>query len=156
MDSEDQEILALWKTLLENNVMYILVGGFAVYFNGYSRFTGDLDLWIKDELSNRKNLQKALTQIGLGEIEGIETMQFVPGRSTILLESGFELDLMSSLKGFPSESFEECYRIAPVAIVSGIPVKFLHINDLIEEKKTLGRPKDMQDIIELEKIREGK
>lgn len=33
-----------------------------------------------------------------------------------------------------------------------VPVPFLHINQLIQNKKAINRPKDMIDVIELEKI----
>ena len=40
-----------------------------------------------------------------------------------------------------------------VTEIEGIPVRFLHYNHLIECKKAAGRPGDLLDIEELEKIR---
>ena len=37
--------------------------------------------------------------------------------------------------------------------LEGTNVPFLHINHLIQNKKTINRPKDQVDVIELEKIR---
>lgn len=48
MDIFDEEILNFWKALEEFSVKYILVGGFAINLHGYQRFTGDLDIWLKD------------------------------------------------------------------------------------------------------------
>ncbi len=36
---------------------------------------------------------------------------------------------------------------------NGVTVPFLHINDLIANKKAVARPKDQLDVLELEKIR---
>lgn len=156
MDVLDDEILSLWKLLDKNYVQYIMVGGFATNLHGFQRMTGDMDLWIKDTLENRKALRKVLIELEIGDFESIETSQLIPGWSTINLNSGFELDIMTSLKGFEQQSFDECYEISPTALILNIPVKFLHINHLIQAKKASARPKDLIDIIELEKIRSKK
>ena len=121
--------------------------------NGFSRTTDDLDLWLKDTLENRKRLRATLKELNVGDFEGLETTQMIPGFTTIVLNSGFILDLMTFIKGFEQGNFDECYELSPTAIIEGIPVKFLHINQLIKAKKSSGRPKDLIDVEELEKIR---
>lgn len=153
MDILDEEILNFWKALHTNEVSYIMVGGFAANLHGFQRTTGDLDLWIKDTKENRIKFRKTLKEVGIGDFESIETTQLIPGWTVLYFSSGFELDIMTSLKGFPSERFDDCYVISPTAEIENIPVKFLHINQLIEAKKAAGRPKDLLDVIELEKIR---
>ena len=59
---------------------------------------------------------------------------------------------MTSMKGLEDFSFDECYELASVAILEEIRVPFLHINYLLAYKKAVNRPKDLQDIDELEKI----
>lgn len=154
MDFLDEEILKLWKALYTNDVKYIMVGGFATNLNGFARMTDDIDVWLKDTLENRKKFRQALKEIDIGDFENIETTEFIPGWSTIYLNSGFELDIMSYIKGFEKENFDACYEAAPTAMIQNIPVKFLHINDLIRSKKHKPRPKDLIDIEELQKIRE--
>jgi hypothetical protein len=156
MDLLDDEILALWRSLSANNVKYIMVGGFATNLHGFNRMTADLDIWIKDDVVNRKNLRSALKEADLGDLESIETMDFLPGWSSILLNSGFELDIMTSLKGFAQNDFDSCYDAALTAIIHDIPVKFLNLEQLITEKKVAGRDKDHIDLIELEKIKKSK
>ena len=153
MDIFDQEILNLWKLLHQQDVKYIMVGGFATNLHGFSRTTQDLDLWIKDTKENRKKFREVLKQLDIGDFEALETTDLIPGWSSILLNSGIELDIMTSLAGFPSEKFDACYEISPTAEIHAVPVKFLHINELIEAKKKSARPKDLIDVIELEKIR---
>lgn len=153
MDILDEEILGFWKLLYFNKVAYIMVGGFATNLHGFQRTTGDLDLWIKDTLDNRKRFRKTLKEAAIGDIESIETTQLIPGWTVLSFPSGFELDIMTSLKGFSAERFDECYKLSPTALIEEIPVKFLHLNQLIEAKKAAGRSKDLLDVIELEKIR---
>lgn len=59
----DDELLRFWEALNENNVRYIMVGGFATRFHGFNRSTDDLDMWLEDTLENRKNLRRAFNQL---------------------------------------------------------------------------------------------
>ena len=94
-----EEIINIWKVFEVNNVKYITIGGFAVNIYGYSRNTGELDILIEDSLENRKNLRKAFIEIGIGDFESIETMQFIPGWTDFTLFFGLRLDVMTSIKG---------------------------------------------------------
>ena len=62
------------------------------------------------------------------------------------------MDIMTSMKGV-SLPFEESLKLAPIAEIEGVKVPFLHINQLIDNKKAVNRPKDQADVAELEKIR---
>ena len=64
MDIFDEDLLKFWRALNANNVNYIMVGGFAVNMHGYTRSTDDIDVWIKDDKENRKNLGKAMSEFG--------------------------------------------------------------------------------------------
>ena len=156
MDILDEDILSLWRSLNNNDVRYIMIGGFATNLHGYNRATNDIDLWIDDTLQNRKNLRKALKDQGSGDYDVIESMQFVPGWTDFQLNFGFKLDVMTSVKGLENIGFEECYNFAVIAEIEKIQVKFLHFNHLIICKKAMGRSKDLLDIEELEKIKKLK
>lgn len=152
MDIYDENFLSFWQTLNNNHVKYIMVGGFAVNMHGYIRATKDADMWIKDSKDNRINLRKAFIELGYGDFESLETMQFIPGWTEFYIGGGIVLDIMTSMKGLENYSFEECLKVASVADLNKILVPFLHINQLVENKKAVSRPKDKNDIIELEKI----
>ncbi|MBC7486342.1 MAG: hypothetical protein H7282_06300 [Cytophagaceae bacterium] len=153
MEILDQDLLNLWRNLNEFKVKYIMVGGFATNLHGFSRTTADCDIWIEDSLINRKNLRIALEKTEGDSFDYIERMDFVPGWTAIKLSSGLDLDIMTYLKGFPQESFEHCFIESSSALIYGLSIPFLHINHLIEAKRQAGRPKDLIDIIELEKIK---
>ncbi len=153
MDIYDEDVLNFWRCLNQFQVKYIMVGGFATNFHGYSRFTADIDIWIKDTNENRIALRKALEKSEQSNFEAIETMQFIPGWSTIFIASGIELDIMTSLKSFEQEKFDDCYKLAFHAEILDVDVPFLHINQLIEEKRNIARHKDLEDVEGLEKIR---
>ena len=62
---------------------------------------------------------------------------------------------MMDVKGLEKIGFDECYKYAVVAEIEGTLVRFLHYNHLITCKKAAGRPRDLLDIEELEKIRQA-
>jgi predicted nucleotidyltransferase len=153
MDIEDDELIELWRAFEKNKLKYIMVGGFASILNGYNRLTSDIDVWIKDTKENRKALQVSLQEIGLESLPDLEHVDFVTDWSSISLPSGFELDIMTSLKGFEQEKFDDCLLNSNEAIIENVSVRFSHINQLIESKKAANRLKDQLDIEELEKIK---
>lgn len=153
MDIFDEYILNLWKALQYFNVKYILVGGYAMNFHGFARFTGDMDIWIDDTLENRQALRKAFAKCDMGDYPMIETMQFVPGWTDFQLNNNFTIDIMVGMKGLEGYSFNDCLEMASVADFEGVSVPFLHINQLIENKKTVNRLKDQIDVQALEMIK---
>jgi hypothetical protein len=156
MDVYDQELLNFWRCLNQCKVQYIMVGGFATNLHGYSRFTSDVDIWIKDTKTNRKQLRLALEQSENYSFESIETMQFIPGWSSIYIASGIELDIMTQLKNFEQEKFDDCHKLAAIAEIYDVKVPFLHLNHLIDEKRKVARLKDLDDVEVLSKIRDMK
>jgi hypothetical protein len=154
MDVLNEELVRFWKALNDNDVRYIMVGGFATRFHGFNRNTDDLDMWLEDTLENRKHLRKAFSQLGYGDFASLETMQFVPGWTNFNVGGGVELDIMTGMKGLEDIPFDECLEMASIADLEGAEVPFLHINHLIANKRIVNRPKDQVDVIELEKIKE--
>ena len=153
MDIFDEEILNFWKALQEFNVQYIMVGGYATNLHGYQRFTGDLDIWLKDTLENRKALRKAFQRCDMGDYPMIDHMQFVTGWTDFHLNNGLRLDILIDMKGLEGYTFDECLELASIADIENVKIPFLHINQLIENKKTVNRPKDRIDVLALEEIR---
>ena len=69
------------------------------------RSTNDIDLWLKDEIPNRRNFGKAMGQFGYEEINWDE-IQFVPGWSEFYIGPGIRLDIMTTMKGLDHISFD--------------------------------------------------
>lgn len=151
MDLFDEELINLWKSLNEHSVEYIMIGGFAVNLHGFSRTTGDLDIWLKDSKDNRSNLGKALAQFGYGNI-AFDKIDFIPGWSNLYIGNGISLDIVTSMVGLENITFDDALSAAAVARIFDVEVPFLQINQLIQNKKSTNRPKDKIDIIELQKI----
>ena len=150
----NSQIIEIWKYFFLNNVKYLTIGGFAVNIYGYGRNTGDIDIYIEDSIENRENLRRALKQSGVGDFQNMNTMQFDPGWTDITLNFNLRLDIMTSVKGLESSSFDHLLEKAYIAEINEIPVYFIDYNSLIKSKKAANRPKDILDIEELKKINE--
>jgi hypothetical protein len=150
MDVLDEGVLRFWELMNQQNVRYIMVGGFAVNLHGYARTTADMDVWIEDTPGNRRQLGFVLAGLGYPGLD-MEHFQFVPGWGSINIGPGIQLDMMTEMKGVKA-SFAECLAIASLADIEGLMVPFLHINQLIANKKAVNRPKDQLDVAALEKI----
>lgn len=153
MDIFDEEIIKFWKSLYSNRVRYIMVGGYATNLHGYQRYTGDMDIWLEDNVENRAKLRRAFADAEMGDYFMIETIQFVPGWTDFRLNNGLKLDILVNMVGLEGYTFEECLNIAAVANIEGVEIPFLHINQLIANKRAVNRPKDQIDVIELERIK---
>jgi len=153
VDIFDEEILNFWKALRDRKVEYILVGDYAGNFHGYRMFTNRMDIWLNDTLENRKRLRMAFIDCQTGDCPMIETMEFVPGWTEFYLNNGLRLDILINMKGLEGFTFDQCLERASVAEIEGVKVPFLHINQLIQNKKTVNRLKDKNDVIALEDIK---
>jgi hypothetical protein len=149
------QILNIWKSFQKYNVKYVTIGGFAVNIYGYNRNTGDLDILIEDSIENRKNLRKAFVDIGIGDFESIETMQFIPGWTDFTLDFGLRLDVMTSIKGLEEKSFDSLLSDATILMIGDTPVNFIDYKNLIIAKKATNRLKDQLDIEELGKLNDN-
>jgi hypothetical protein len=152
MDMMDESLLEFWQILYQFDVEYIMVGGVAVNLHGYSRTTKDIDVWINDTKENRQKLGTAFGKFGYDELN-MEDFQFVPGWTNFYIGSGIVLDILIEMKGLENYTFNECLKVATIAEIENVKVPFLHINQLIANKKAVNRSKDQIDVMELEKIK---
>lgn len=150
------------EALNKNDVKFLLVGGLAVGFYGYARYTGDMDLWLDASKSNLIRLGNALNQLKYSQdaIDKVIHERPVNHPTPIRLfeeNEVFKVDLMTTIYYEPL-TFEACINRAEIQILNGITVPIIGLKDLIEIKSNVkrydGNFKDMVDAVELRKILE--
>lgn len=62
-----QDFKEFLKLLNENSVEYLIVGGYAVGFHGFPRYTGDIDIWVNATADNAEKVLKSLDEFGFGD-----------------------------------------------------------------------------------------
>jgi hypothetical protein len=65
MNLFNDDFIDFIESLNRHKVDYVLVGGYAVIIRGYSRTTGDIDLWVNRSPENYTKLIAAIVQFGL-------------------------------------------------------------------------------------------
>ena len=131
--------------LNEQEVEYILVGGFAVILHGYQRVTGDMDIWVNRTEENYIRIKAAFDQFGMPLFD-MSRENFLFEKSMDVFRFGRRpnaIDIMLSVKGL---QFSECFEIAKWFEDDGLQIKVLHINHLRHAKKEAGRFKDFDDL----------
>jgi predicted nucleotidyltransferase len=153
-DMSTQDLKVLIGNLENQNVKYLLIGGFAMAFHGHVRATNDIDLWIKNTPENMANLRNALVATGVPEARALRDTSQLAGGFTVfnLLETDFKIDLFHNLKTFKDVDFDHCFQRAKISEYHGIKIPVLAAEDLFKEKKSVGREKDAGDITFLQKL----
>ncbi len=130
------------KLLNENNVKYLIVGGYAVAFHGHPRYTEDLDIWIELSIDNAANLLKALNQFGFGSL-GLSLEDFLAADQIIQL--GYPPNRIDILTAAAGVDFETCYYSRVSTTIDETQVEFIDIENLKMNKLSIGRPQDLAD-----------
>lgn len=131
------------ESLNSQGVDYVLVGAYALAHHGRPRFTGDPDVFVRMTPENAKRIALALQQFGFGDL-GITADDFLKPNQVIQLGiAPNRIDLLTTITGV---TFEEAWNGRVVAELDGIPVFILGRNEFIQNKRALGRPRDLADL----------
>jgi predicted nucleotidyltransferase len=155
-------ILDVCKALNEQRVQYLIVGGTAVAFHGYFRWSYnsagkpadkfDLDIWYNPTYPNYFKLLNALEQLGqdVTEFRGEQSPDPIKSYFRYDLEK-FTLDFLPKLKGL--SKFIKSFEKREIVNIKGVDILILNFDDLIADKAENSRPKDLLDIKELKSKR---
>jgi hypothetical protein len=75
----DQDFREFIELLNKNEVRYLVVGGYAVGFHGYPRYTKDLDIWIAIDTRNAQRLKRSVDEFGFAGSGLTESDFLTPG-----------------------------------------------------------------------------
>jgi len=149
-----QEFFILLDTY---GVKYLIVGGEAVIYYGHAALTGDVDIFYDSSKKNAQNLYQALREFWGGNIPGVEDMGELskPGMIFMFGVPPNRIDLLNNItnvtfqKAWPSRTTEKM-----VIGNSTVHIHFIGLNDLIRNKESLGRPRDLEDLKYLKRMKE--
>jgi hypothetical protein len=133
--------LELLRCFNSFKVRYLVIGGHAVQFHGYLRSAKDLDIFIDTSGDNPSRVVTALRSLGFSGGD-LSANQFSEPKKQIPL-GGYSTELLTSPDGPP---FEEAYARRVVANEIGFSVPVVSRDDLLQQKRKLGRPQDIADI----------
>lgn len=164
-DNLKATIITVCKLLEKYNVEYIIVGGTAVALNGYYRHSTnasgqltnkpDIDIWYNSTYDNYFRILKVIEALGedISEFENEKMPN--PRISFFKLDlEDFTIDFLPAIKS--NIKFLEANRRKETIQLDEAKIYFLHYLDIIKDKEATARKKDLEDIIQLKKIKNSK
>ena len=135
------------ELLNKNNVKYLVVGGYALAFHGYPRYTKDLDIWVWVDRENANNILSSLADFGFSSLDLKQDDFLSPGYVVQLGQPPGRIDLLTSVTGL---EFEQCYASRVTIEVQGATIDFIDLENFKKNKKAVGRHQDLADLENLE------
>ena len=165
---EVRSVEAIVRALNAAKVQYLIVGGLAVVAHGYERFTHDVDLVIGLERDNISRGLGALMAIGYQMKIPVTPDQFADPllreswrreKDMTVLQLWSDAHHRTPVDVFVYEPFDfsEEYTLArrePLAGADTAPI--IRLETLLRMKRAAGRPQDLADIADLERLQELK
>jgi hypothetical protein len=136
-----------WRAFIEllnsNRVEYVIVGAVALAIHGLPRYTGDLDILVRNSGENAQRLESVLAAFGFTAL-GLKAADFIePDRVIQLGVPPIRIDILTSITGIP---FEEAWSERIQVDAEGIPVNFIGRQALVRNKRLTGRTQDKADL----------
>ncbi|SHG38286.1 hypothetical protein SAMN05421866_0244 [Chryseobacterium oranimense] len=157
-------LLSVCKIFENHSIEYMIIGGTAVAYYGYYRASTnmdgtisgkpDIDVWYNPTYENYFKLINAIENLGKDVTKYRTERSPNPKKSFFKLElPDFTLDLLPETRS--AITYSKASLKKEIIQLDGININFISLDDLIEDKKSSGRKKDIEDINELKSLNES-
>jgi hypothetical protein len=143
----NQDFKEFIQLLNDNQVKYLVIGGYAVAVHGHPRYNKDINIWIEISQENAQKLVTALSQFGFESL-GLTSDDFQTPNQIIQL--GYppnRIDLITNPDGV---DFQTCYDSKIEVMLNDVPVNFINLDNLKKNKLASGRLQDLADLENLQ------
>ena len=147
MNSDWIELLACLNAA---KARYLVVGAHAVMLHSGPRFTADFDVWVEPSAENARRVWQALSEFG-APLEHVSPDDF--SNPEMVYQIGDEPGRIDVIMGIDGVAFPEAWRHRMKTKFKGVTAAILSRQDLIRNKRAMGRP---QDLLDLSQISKGK
>jgi predicted nucleotidyltransferase len=137
-----RELLQLLNAL---EVEYLIVGGFAVMKYGEPRYTKDLDVWISNSPQNAHRVVEALKKFG-APLEHDQISPDTFANKQVVYQIGVAPVRIDLLTEITAVTFVNAWKNRVAGTFFGVPVHFISLDDLLTNKRALGRSSDVEDL----------
>lgn len=139
------------EKLIQCEVKFLLIGGYAVNYYGYGRYTGDIDFWIETSEENKNRFINFLVALNRDNdaIEKIKQINFKNAQVISLGEQPLRVDFLTKVN---LVEFDDAWNKKRYFQLKNQNVPVVDYEHLILTKISTGRTKDKLDIEELQKI----
>jgi hypothetical protein len=149
-----ETLIEICTLLNKHKVDYLIIGGIAVVFHGYTRSTADLDFWYDPTKSNFEKIVKAIKEYGI-DVSELEKIVFNPKKTFLRFPTSvFQTEFLPTIPG--DISFKAAKENAEVLTINNTQVFVIGYDDLIKNKRSTNRLKDEADVEELTKRKKAR
>lgn len=152
MEKLNQDFREFIALLEKHAIEYLIVGGYAVAYHGFPRYTGDIDFFVAISDSNATGLLAVFEEFGFGDI-GIGKADFL--EPDFVVEIGREPRKIQVPTGIDGVTFEECRKHEITETYGGMSLRFIGIEELLKNKQASARDKDLIDLRALKDLHGG-
>lgn len=151
----------LLRTLVEHDVEFVVIGGFALGFHGAGRATKDVDIVPAPGEANLERLWRALAELD-AEPQGLEDFRseempvewslegLIEGGGNWIVHTRFgRLDVMQWVEPFDSYADLRANAVTEYVDEVGGKIAVASVDDLVAMKEVAGRDQDLIDIARL-------
>jgi predicted nucleotidyltransferase len=110
------------RLLNANGIKYVVIGGYAVAYHGYVRYTGDLDIFVELSDENAQKLSVALREFGFNLPRVRPALFLKKGK---IIRMGYEPMRLEILNAIDGVTFEECYQKRRRVSLGGLKIDFI-------------------------------
>ncbi len=134
------------RLLIEKQVEFVIIGGYAVAFHGYVRSTQDIDIFFRNSNDNARKILHVLRDFGFSVDESILNDLRDPGSIIRMGIPPVRIEMINTISGL---SFNEVWERRISGNYGNVAVNYISYTDLLINKKASGRLKDLADFDEL-------
>ena len=136
------------ELMIANRVRFVMIGGYAYNLYRNPRATGDIDFLVASDIENEACLRQTLAEFGFGSTLPPEPQRLLEiGKVIMLGRAPLRIDILTKIDGV---EFAEVYETRRHVELDALTVPVISPEALLKNKRAVGRPKDLVDVIELE------
>jgi predicted nucleotidyltransferase len=151
---------ALLVALVDAHVRFVVIGGHAVAAHGYERATRDVDIVFATDHENCVRFAELLSRVDadvrmsdLPAPGGQITPEWLAGGGHFVFGTAHgPLDALTWIAGLDHAKLDS--RALTVALADGTELRVCSYDDLVAMKRLADRPRDREDLRELEALRD--
>lgn len=145
-----QDFRDLLAEFADEKVEFMVIGGYAVSHYDRPRYTKDIDLWINPTKTNIEAAGRALVSFGAPP-HVVNALSSTHSDEIVWLGSPpLRIDLLQDVADI---RFEEAWSRKEIVKWGDINVPVIGLDDLIASKRMAGRPQDLVDVNNLERVK---
>jgi len=152
------DFLSLLERLINSDVEFVIVGGFAGVMHGCTYVTQDIDICCDFSPSNLLALQRSLSDLNpvhrmTPKRKKLNLTEQTCGQfKNLYLDTKIgQLDCLSFIDGLGD--YEQVKKASRIVKVEDIKMRVLSLDALIKAKNAIKRPRDKEAILQLESIK---